>query len=162
MFNLLATEEDDDRRIQLLRKHCTLKSKMDELKKERAEQNKKKKLLTAALRLAQRRKKNALSAKPAPCLKRTLFRSFAPRMNRKARKRQSANDMETKRKKRRWPIFFWHVHHMLQAFLCGFHGATRVTASKPHANAHWDMNETTVRLSHFPHHSHVFPSSHPH
>ena len=57
MFNLLATEEDDDRRIQLLRKHCTLKSKMDELKKERAEQNKKKKLLTAALRLAQRRKK---------------------------------------------------------------------------------------------------------
>ena len=43
MFNLLATEEDDDRRIQLLRKHCTLKSKMDELKKERAEQNKKNK-----------------------------------------------------------------------------------------------------------------------
>ena len=40
VFNLLATEEDDDRRIQLLRKHCTLKSKMDELEKERAEQHK--------------------------------------------------------------------------------------------------------------------------
>ena len=56
-FNLLATEGDETGRLQLLKKHDTLKSKMEELKMERAEQNKKKKQLTAALKLAQRKKK---------------------------------------------------------------------------------------------------------
>ena len=87
-FNLLATEGDETGRLQLLKKHDTLKSKMEELKMERAEQNKKKKQLTAALKLAQR-KKNALSGKPAPCLRRTLFKSSASRTNRKAKKKQS-------------------------------------------------------------------------
>ena len=56
-LNLLATTDDEERRIELLKKHDTLKTRMEQLRRERTEQNKKKKQLTAALRLAQRRKK---------------------------------------------------------------------------------------------------------
>ena len=56
VLDLLAAQDNENARTELVRKHDTLKVKMDVLKQERQEQAKKKKALTKALKAANRAK----------------------------------------------------------------------------------------------------------
>ena len=56
ILDLLAAQDNENARTELVRKHDTLKVKMDVLKQERQEQAKKKKALTKALKAANRAK----------------------------------------------------------------------------------------------------------
>ena len=61
VYNLLAVQDDEASRLNLLKRHDTLKAKMDELKKVRADQNKVKKQMSASLKLVQRQKKRIVN-----------------------------------------------------------------------------------------------------
>ena len=61
VLDLLAAQEQEDKRAELVRRHDTLKARMDALKRQREEQSKQKKALTAALRLAKRQKKRIIT-----------------------------------------------------------------------------------------------------
>ena len=56
IIDLLAAQDSENARAELVRKHDTLKIKMDMLKKERAEQSKQKRALTVAIKAAKRAK----------------------------------------------------------------------------------------------------------
>ena len=56
VLDLLAAQEEEEKRKELVHKHDTLKSKMDVLKKQREEHKKQKKAMTAALRMARKQK----------------------------------------------------------------------------------------------------------
>ena len=61
VLDLLAAQEQEDKRAELVRRHDTLKTRMDTLKRQREEQAKQKKALTAALKLAKRQKSRIIS-----------------------------------------------------------------------------------------------------
>ena len=61
VLDLLAAQEQEDKRAELVRRHDTLKTKMDTLKRQRDEQAKQKKALTAALKQAKRQKSRIIS-----------------------------------------------------------------------------------------------------
>ena len=56
VMEMLAAKDNENARMDALRKHDSLKDKIEQLKKERAEQARKRKLLTAALKNAKRAK----------------------------------------------------------------------------------------------------------
>ena len=56
VIDLLAAQDSENKRAELVRKHDTLKTKMETLRKERAEQSRNKKAITAALKAAKRAK----------------------------------------------------------------------------------------------------------
>ena len=56
VLDLLAAQTNENARAELVRKHDTLKLKMETLKKERVDQSKQEKQLTAALKQARRAK----------------------------------------------------------------------------------------------------------
>ena len=60
-LDVLAAQETESKRAELVRRHDTLKNKMESLKREREEQAKQKKALTAALRVAKRQKHRIMS-----------------------------------------------------------------------------------------------------
>ena len=61
VLDVLAAQETENKRAELVRKHDTLRTKMDTLKRQREEQAKQKKALTAALRIAKRQKSRIMS-----------------------------------------------------------------------------------------------------
>ena len=61
VLDVLAAQETENKRAELVRKHDTLRTKMDTLKRQREEQAKQKKALTAALRIAKRKRSRIVS-----------------------------------------------------------------------------------------------------